>query len=229
MKLKEEVELLLKGKNYTELAARMLQQPSLMKYLFRLLYHPYGEGRWLAIQGLGQVSSELVKRNDIEGVREILRRLLWSMNDESGSASWSAPEAISEIIARNPEVFKEYVSIVVHASEEEIFHRGIAWALGRLGGVRPDLVQPFMPLLRGFLAHQRPEVRGYAAQALGQIGETAAEALADLEKLRSESVEIEVYEGEITAKTVQQLAAEAIDKISRGIIKGTRRGDNAGF
>ncbi|AQS60204.1 DVU0298 family protein [Desulforamulus ferrireducens] len=214
MKLREEVESLLKEKNYEELAARVLRQPNLMKYLFRLLYHPYGESRWLAIQGLGQVSAELVKRDKVEDVREILRRLLWSMNDESGSASWSAPEAIGEIIARNPEVFKEYVSIVVHASEEEIFHRGIAWALGRIGEVRPDLVQPFMPLLREFLVHRRPEVRGYAAQALGRIGKPAAESLAELEPLRSEFVDIEVYEEQITAKTVGLLAQEAIDKIA---------------
>lgn len=214
MFLREEMNLLLSENRYEELVERALQNPAIIKYLFRPLYHPYGAQRWQAIEALGRVTEAMAQR-DPEAVREIIRRLLWSMNDESGSASWSAPEAIGEIIYGNPDLFKDYVAIVVNASEEEIFHRGIAWSLGRIGRQRPDLVQEFLPLLVEFLRHPRAEVRGYAARALGQIGSPAGEALSKLKELVEDRTVVEVYEGnKIVSYQVNELAKEAIAKIN---------------
>lgn len=201
---------MLKEAKYDELVARALADRSVIKYLFQPLYHPYGTERWRAIKGLGHVGRELAK-TDPGAARELIRRLLWSMNDESGTTGWSAPEAIGEIIYHNPEMFQEFIPIVVHASEEEIFHRGIAWTLGRLGQIRPGMVREFIPLLVKFLSHPRAEVRGYAAWSLGQMG--TGEALSGIENLLEDASRVEVYEGqEITMKGVNQLAREAISK-----------------
>ncbi|SHF52858.1 HEAT-like repeat-containing protein [Desulforamulus putei DSM 12395] len=214
MSLREEIDRLLSENRYEELVERALQNQGIIKFLFRFFYHPYGVQRWQAIEGLGRVAEALVQK-DPEAVREIIRRLLWSMNDESGTAGWSAPEAIGEIIYRNPELFKDFVPIVINASEEEIFHRGIAWALGRIGQKRPDLVQESIPLLLEFLHHPRAEVRGYAARSLGQIGPAAGQALPGLEQLLDDRTEVEVYEGnQVVTLQVHQLAREAISKIT---------------
>lgn len=212
--IREEVNNLLKDSRYQELVARALESPGILRYLFRLLYHPYGLTRWRAIEGLGCITEAMQQQNP-EAVREVIRRLLWSMNDESGTTGWSAPEAIGEIIRRNPEEYKEFISIVVNASEEEIFHRGIAWTLGRIGSLRADLVQEFIPLLKDFLSHSRPEVRGYAARSLGQIGITAKEVLPALQGLLKDGQEIEVYqESEIANVKLGALAQVAIQRIS---------------
>lgn len=213
MSLREEVKILLSEGRYDELVNKALHNQGVIKYLLRLLYHPYGAERWWAIEGLGRIS-EAMEKTDPDAVRELIRRLLWSMNDESGTASWSAPEAVGEIIFRSPERFKEFISIVVYASEEEIFHRGIAWVLGRVGQVRPELVQEFIPLLIKFLNNPRPEVRAYSAWSLGQIG--VKEALPKLKELVDEQSLIEVYEeGKVHNKSVHQLVEEAISNIEK--------------
>ncbi|MEG6523659.1 DVU0298 family protein [Desulfotomaculum sp. 1211_IL3151] len=219
--IREEVNHLLKEGRYQELVAKALESPGILRYLFRLLYHPYGLTRWRAIEGLGCITQALQQQNP-EAVREVIRRLLWSMNDESGTTGWSSPEAIGEIIRRNPEEYREFISIVVNASEEEIFHRGIAWTLGRVGSLRPDLVQEFIPLLKDFLLHPRPEVRGYAARSLGQIGPTAKEALPTLQGLLKDHREIEVYQGnELANVKLGDLAQVAIHSISGESYKPT--------
>ncbi|GAB6179548.1 hypothetical protein JCM14036_08670 [Desulfotomaculum defluvii] len=211
--LREEVNTLLKELRYSELVARALENPGIMRYLFRLLYHPYGLERWRAIEGLGCITEAMQQENP-EAVREVIRRLLWSMNDESGTTSWSAPEAIGEIVYRKPEELQEFIPIVVNASEEEIFHRGIAWTLGRVGSKRPELVQEFIPLLRQFLSHPKPEVRGHAARSLGQIGCSARETLPGLQALLQDYQEIEVYEvSDMVYVQVKDLAERAMQRI----------------
>jgi len=212
MSIQKEITSLLKEAKYDELVSKTLKNKGVIKYLLRLLYHPYGLERWQAVEGLGYISKALVV-TETEAVKELIRRLLWSMNDESGTTSWSAPEAIGEIIFRNPEQFQEFVSIVVNASEEEIFHRGVAWALGRIGQVRPDMVKEFIPLLIQFLRHRKPEVRGYAAWALGQMGAQGVQE--KLAGLLNDHAEVEVYEeGVLAYKTVRDLSQEAMNKIA---------------
>lgn len=213
MRLRQEVEIYLQEKNYPALVKQALQNPGVFKYLYRLFYHPYGLDRWRAIEGLGLITSAMAQDNP-EGVREILRRLLWSMNDESGTTGWSSPEAVGEIVFHQPELFSEYISIVVYASEEEIFHRGVAWALGRIAQKRPDLMLEFQPLLREYLADPRPDVRGHAAWALGQMGTLAKASLPELRPLLGDDAQIEVYEGqEVVLREVGQLARRAIARI----------------
>jgi len=44
------------------------------------------------------VISNLTEK-EMESARVIMRRLMWSLNDESGDIGWGAPEAMAEIIA----------------------------------------------------------------------------------------------------------------------------------
>ena len=47
-----------------------------------------------------------------------MRRLMWSLNDESGSIGWGAPEAMAEIMARNKKLADEYYKILISYSEQ---------------------------------------------------------------------------------------------------------------
>jgi len=48
----------------------------------------------------------------MESARVIMRRLMWSLNDESGGIGWGAPEAMGEIMARHEQLTKEYSAIL---------------------------------------------------------------------------------------------------------------------
>ncbi|NTV33768.1 MAG: hypothetical protein HGA50_10810, partial [Deltaproteobacteria bacterium] len=54
--------------------------------------------KWGAVKATGQVVSRLAE-SDLEAARVIMRRLMWTLNDESGGIGWGSPEAMGEILA----------------------------------------------------------------------------------------------------------------------------------
>ncbi|MBL0731621.1 MAG: hypothetical protein JJW03_02015 [Desulfosarcina sp.] len=70
-----------------------------------------------AAVAIGIVTAKLAD-HDIESARVIMRRLMWSLNDESGGIGWGAPEAMAEIMARNKKLADEYFKILVSYSEQ---------------------------------------------------------------------------------------------------------------
>jgi hypothetical protein len=61
------------------------------------LFNTDSNVRWHAVSALGVVMALLAKE-DMEAARNIMRRLMWSLNDESGSIGWGVPEAMAEIM-----------------------------------------------------------------------------------------------------------------------------------
>jgi hypothetical protein len=88
---------------------------------------------WRAVKAL-ELASAIVADSDAEFVRGILRRLMWMMNDESGSIGWRAPQAMGAIIAQQPELFSEFITVVVAMFDvqETHFYPGILWAIGHI-------------------------------------------------------------------------------------------------
>lgn len=79
-----------------------------------------------------------------ERVREFIRNLFWSMNDESGGIGWSSPQTIAEIIVNIPEILDPYGSMMIaHSIEEPPFVKGGLWGIGRLGKMIADAVDFF--------------------------------------------------------------------------------------
>ena len=70
-----------------------------------------------AAVAIGIVTAKLADHN-IESARVIMRRLMWSLNDESGGIGWGAPEAMAEIMARNNKLADEYHKILISYSEQ---------------------------------------------------------------------------------------------------------------
>ncbi len=56
---------------------------------------------------------------DMESARVIMRRLMWSLNDESGGIGWGSPEAMGEIIASHDGLAKEYAHVLISYVWEE--------------------------------------------------------------------------------------------------------------
>jgi hypothetical protein len=128
-------ELLTKG-DLGAVVSLVGRSPGGMRELRMLLLEPEDLIRWRAIQAIGKVMAVKAGR-DLEAVREEVRRLLWSMSDESGNFLPHAPEAIGEILANVPPLIDEFAAVLFSFIEEEPFERGVHWAIARISQIAP--------------------------------------------------------------------------------------------
>ena len=125
--------------------------------------------RWRAVSGMGVVVSHLAD-TEMESARVVMRRLMWTLNDESGGIGWGAPEAMGEITARHAALAAEFACILVsyirpdcNFLEHPVLQRGVLWGLGRLAHSRPETAAQAVPFVRPFLASADAWHRGHAA------------------------------------------------------------------
>ena len=132
--------------------------------------------RWRAISGIGEVVTRLAD-TEMESARVVMRRLMWTLNDESGGIGWGAPEAMGEITARHDRLAKEFACILVsyirpdcNFLEHPILQRGVLWGLGRLAYARPHMVVEAAPFVAPFLESNDAYHRGHAVWLLQALG-----------------------------------------------------------
>ena len=212
---KEEVVALLEEKEFKQLADAIIQKRSNIRYLNRLLYDPDKLIRWRAIEAMGEIADRLAGE-DPEAVRVMLRKLLWTINDESGGIGWSAPECIGEIIYRRPDLFAEFTSVVLSYADEHMLRRGVLWAAGRIAQARPGLVREDLTVLAGFVNDSDPVVRGYTLRLLDIMGEKLDfQCYSHL--LEDRSI-VPIYEnGLLKETTVANLAFQLQSKLIHGM------------
>lgn len=169
---------------------------------------------WTTIEVIARLMEKWWKEGEEENVREYIRNLFWSLNDESGGIGWNSPQTIAEIIVRIPELIEPYGSMIVDRTmgESLLVNNGL-WAMGRLGNRLEGKLTLFENSILKTLKSDSPKTLGLAAWAMGEVGFTPA--LSPLENLkdRKESISICV-EGDFHDKTVGEWAREAIDKIA---------------
>lgn len=186
--------------------------------LFSFFCNKEEHTRWHAVTAMGAVTSRLAAGN-MEHARIVMRRLMWSLNDESGGIGWGAPEAMGEIMARCAPLAHEYASILVsyvdpngNFIEHDKLQRGVLWGIGRLAQVRPALVQNAAPFLTAYLTASDPYLRGLAAWAAGHLKATLPADV--IEALSRDSSEILIYCGlKLKHQSVSFLARQALSEI----------------
>lgn len=187
--------------------------------LFSLLCSSNQEVRWRAITATGVVVANLAEE-DMESARVVMRRLMWSLNDESGGIGWGAPEAMGEIMACHQGLAKEYAHILIsyimqdgNLLEHELLQRGVVWGLARLGQVRPHLVQDAVPSLQPYLESKDATLRGLAAWTMGLLGVNTARL--QLESLLEDNAEIQIYlNRKLVTCRVSDLAKQALTALN---------------
>ncbi|MBM7853969.1 HEAT repeat protein [Desulfohalotomaculum tongense] len=210
---KQEIAQLVTDKKYeTLLQLAETDAKKLIRYLVRLTYSQDDLLRWRAIEALGLAAGKIAK-TEPEVIRDIIRRFLWSMNDESGAQSWSAPQAIAEIIYNEPGLYADLGPVMISASmDERIFQPGMLWAVGRLVG-KVDYINEIVPDIIAFLDNPNAVIRGYAAWALGEIG--VSSSVDRLKNLVNDKARVKIYiNGELYEKTVGDIAQGSIEKLS---------------
>lgn len=210
--LKERIKDALGARCYAEIADMARSDKGVIRHLISLAYDKGNVMGWRAIEAMGYVAGELSKQR-IDIVRDTIRRLLWSMGEESGGIGWSAAEMIGEIVRSNPDQFTDIVPIVWSFHEEEMFRAATVWAMGRIASVRPDLVKFILKDIHGMLTDKNPAVRGYAAWVIGILREDGF--LGEINKLTSDNSTVNFYqEGELISKTVAEIVKAAMNRIT---------------
>lgn len=176
--------------------------------------------RWRAVSFLGRVVAQAAESKP-EAAREVMRRLVWGLNEESGAVAWGAPEALGEIMARSPLLAEEFANILIaYVSKCDMalcfapLRSGAVWGLGRLCQARPQLMRERCaesPLL-ALTQEDDPLVRGLAVWALGWLGgEVAAQRLT---QLRSDEGALEIYErDQLKTTSVGRLASAGLERL----------------
>ncbi len=187
--------------------------------LFSLLLNSDPVVRSRAVWAMGIVVDKMAQ-SDMEGARIVMRRFMWSLNDESGGIGWGAPEAMAEIMAVNGRLADEYSSVYVsylnpdgNLIEYDALQAGLLWGFAKLSKTRPELIIRAAQYLEPYLGSGNSAVRGYAAMTIGNLKIKSLEAV--LEKLLSDDGEIKKHciSGDVDTLRVSDLAGEALTKL----------------
>ncbi len=185
--------------------------------LISSFYQGVPELRWRAISVFGKVMAKLADE-DTEAARIVMRRLMWSLNDESGGIGWGAPEAMAEAMVNHPVLAEEYARILLSYIREDgnfleydPLRKGALWGIARLAAKRPDLMKEYETarFVRPYLKDGDPEARAFAVLTLGVVGER--EDCEALEGLVNDQSEITIYsEGKFSTTTLSEVALKAM-------------------
>lgn len=174
--------------------------------------------KWGAVKATGRVVRRLADK-DLESARVILRRLMWTLNDESGGIGWGSPEAMGEILAGHSVLGQEYAHILLSYAREdgnylehEGLQRGLLWGIGRLCEKRPELVRGSAGLFLPYLKSRDEVVRGLAVRLMGLL--QVKEARPQLLNLTEDDSSLVIMlETRLTKIRVKDLAEEALRAI----------------
>ena len=117
----------LEKNDFTAILARARQDWKVVSLLVRCAYVKDTLLGQRAIRAMGLVAKELVTAEP-EVLRDRVRKLLWSLNDESGGIGWSAPELLGEIVSADPERFADVIPLIA----EEYSTAGRVFRLGQV-------------------------------------------------------------------------------------------------
>ncbi len=106
-----------------------------------------------AVAAMGKVVAALADQ-EMEAARVVMRRLMWSLNDESGGIGWGAPEAMGEIMAEHEGLAREFHKILISYVDSEgnyleyaPLRQGAVLGLKRLFKAQPRLMASYADLL----------------------------------------------------------------------------------
>ncbi len=149
-----------------------------LSLLIRMAYDKDTLVGWRAIKAVGRVAKALAG-TDHEFLRIAVRKLLWSLSDESGGIGWAAPELLGEIVSSDPEGFADIIPLIaeVYDIEEQTFRPGVVYALSRIAEVSPELIASYQKIVIKSLIDTNPLVRIYAIELIGLLWPAACKKM----------------------------------------------------
>jgi hypothetical protein len=202
--LRQKIVVLLTSGDFPGLTARAGHESGVAAILMQYLYEPGTLLYWRALEGLGRVAG-----SQPEQVHKLINRLLYLLNEDSGSVGWGAAAALGEIGRNRVALVQDIIPMFVGFLEESFSREPMLWGVGRMAEVHPDLLHEVLPEIVPFLTNPEPQVRALAAWGLGKARyRPAAEAI---RALTGDQSPVELYDqGRLLATTVAQVAQEAL-------------------
>ncbi|MCP4671161.1 MAG: hypothetical protein GY857_07630 [Desulfobacula sp.] len=161
---------------HQDAAMEMLAQipdKQLIGHLFSYFYNRDELIKFRSITAMGALGARMGQEK-MEPARNLLRRIMWNLNDESGGIGWGSPEAMGEILCQSPGLAREFKSILFsylrpggNFVEHEMLQRGVLWGVGTYLKSNPkDLEQETKELLSQHLQSLDSVKSVYALRAL---------------------------------------------------------------
>ena len=155
-KLKPVIKSILENPEFENNVQQLHEYPPIrtINVLFSFLCSTDKSMKNKAVIAMGEVVARMAE-TDIESARTVMRRLIWSLNEESGWIGWGSAEALGEIMARNETLAKEYhnllISFVTEGNNNYLLYdklrEEVLLGLKRLAQDRPELVKGVENLL----------------------------------------------------------------------------------
>ncbi len=190
---KQIVRDLLQRRDFEPLKSWVAANRRALATLYSLTFEADALIKWRAIEAVG-IAARVKADQDLEKVRDFIRRCIWLMNDESGGLGWHSPEVIGEILVNVPELIPEYGGLLPHYFHEEPFEAGAVLALSRVGRFAPSLIEENADALLALAGAPKASIRYHAVKALQTIDTVLPEEVT--EQLASDSASAPVYDFE---------------------------------
>ena len=160
--------------------------------------------RWYAISALEALARAYAADHD-EIYRNVIRRAVWAMADESGNVPWAAPEMMAAVIKAAPKQYQEFVKIMItNGLDSPMCHLGVLWSVGYLGPDYLAEIEPYMKRILKFLEHKDGELRGTAVWALKRL--QYEPVFAKIDSMADDGAEVWIYEdGSLQQQTISQI------------------------
>lgn len=207
-RIKLELLPLLEKRQTSEISNFLERYPDhlVLNTLFSALCNLLDQVRWNAVVCFGTIVPRLAEER-IEEARVIMRRFLWSLNDESGGIGWGAPESLAEIMCHCGQLRREYLHMLISYMTEDgeeffqdgnylelpMLQRGLLWGIGRLGQCHRDemIEQNIVENVAAYLSSKDSTVSGLAIWALGLL--QAKSTAQRIEPFLDEDKVIQIY------------------------------------
>ncbi len=160
--IKQTLKILLSEGDYQKIAEMAEDNQAVISKLISMTYDKEDVLTWRAIESFKTISKRLTPIKP-GLMRDTIRRLLWSMSDESGGIGWSACEIIGCITSANPSEYSEMIPLLWSYREEENFRPGALWAMAQIGLVDASAISFICNDIEKYFSDPSPCVKAYAA------------------------------------------------------------------
>ena len=156
--------------------ARRLEQlaaaePGAMRYFLGRLWDPDDEVRLLAANA---VASSAAAHPELG--RNVIRRLVWALNDEAATNGVYGLAALGEIGARSPKLITDFVGPIASYAWDDGLRPDILRSLIRIASVAPELVAPHLDAVSRFVQTNKTEERELITELWSLAGENNDQA-----------------------------------------------------